>query len=153
MASNKLIFTILFTILFINQNQCNSFPLFSMLFESSCKDNHNVNTNAIIIGHNVIKSKNTTLIENNKHDTNNKNTENILSYIYNGLITISYKTLSYCEYECTFDILINQSKPKFVIEYMKNYYTIGYVIPGNCSKNGCIFKNGICNVIKKIDEL
>jgi len=149
----------------------NGLPFLGTLFDSSCDDLIYVRSNSLIIGHNIVKIKNITKSENvsnihnyndntdiNDNDTNyekNKthNNNNNTNIKYNGIVKIKYKTLSHCIYECDFIAITNRNKYEYVNYYLKNKYTIGWVINGVCSKKGCVYENGICNTILERDEL
>ena len=156
----------------------NGLPFLGTLFDSSCDDLIYVRSNSLIIGHNIEKIKNITKSENvsnirnyddntdiNDNDTNyekNKNNNkthnnninnNNTNIKYNGIVKIKYKTLSHCIYECDFIAITNRNKYEYVNYYLKNKYTIGWVINGVCSKKGCVYENGICNTILERDEL
>jgi len=153
----------------------NGLPFLGTLFDSSCDELIYVRSNSLIIGHNIEKIKNITKSENvsnirnyddntdiNDNDTNyeknkthNKthNNNNNTNIKYNGIVKIKYKTLSHCVYECNFIAITNRNKYEYVNYYLKNKYTIGWVINGVCSKKGCVYENGICNTVLERDEL
>ena len=172
-------FYILITLSLSLSPSVNGLPFLGKLFDSSCDDLIYVRSNSLIIGHNIEKIKNITKSENvsnirnyddntdiNDNDTNyeknktqnkihNKthNNNNNTNIKYNGIVKIKYKTLSHCVYECDFIAITNRNKYEYVNYYLKNKYTIGWVINGVCSKKGCVYENGICNTILERDEL
>ena len=97
------------------------------------KGNTNINTD------NVTNTKNKTKI-----------TENT---IYNGVITLKYKTFSHCIYKCNFITITNHSNYSYVKSFINNNYYIGASLRGNCSKYGCTLNKGFCTSIVFRDEL
>jgi len=179
--NNICIFTIILISLFKNVH---NFPIFSILFEESCDKTEYIQSNTLIIKHNIITSSNmsnyirniddnslfnntnnntlnnnetnknnyTLNNETNKNNENNKNNDKS-NILYIGIITIKYKTLSHCIYECNLIVIANKKSYNYVQNYMINKYNIGWILPGNCSNKNCIYKNGRCTSIPYRDEL
>jgi hypothetical protein len=120
-----------------------------LLFEESCDEFIYVQSQAVIIKHDIVVSKN--ISNTNEYEYDNYN-DIEYDIEFTGSITIKYKTLPYCIYECNLFILTHH-KYRYIEFYIKKKYNVGWGIEGNCSNKGCIFNGEVCHADLIHDEL
>lgn len=132
-------------------------------------DINNMNYTATTSSHIHITKKNNTARPmnniNNKHisvpvsknndnanDTNDSRNVNV-SIVYNGEITLMYKTFPHCVFYCKMIVISMQPKESFVVNYININYPVNSVVDAYCNSKGCVYDNFNCNVFTIKDEL
>jgi len=135
-------------------------------------DMNNMNENATTSSHiHITKKKNIARPMNNINDINDINNKHIsvpvsknndntndtrnvnVSIVYNGEITLMYKTFPHCVFYCKMIVISMQPKESFIINYININYPVNSVVDAYCNSKGCVYDNFNCNVFTIKDEL
>jgi len=140
-------------------------------YTSKNKHSDDINHNATTSSHiHITKKNNTARPMNNINDINDKHisvpvsknknnddtndTRNVnVSIVYNGEITLMYKTFPHCVFYCKMLVISMQPKESFIINYININYPVNSVVDAYCNSKGCVYDNFNCNVFTIKDEL
>jgi hypothetical protein len=127
-----------------------------------CYEVQNYYTNAIIVNHNVLYSRNitnsTTLetkrtmkIYDTQNDSNSIKTEKNITFY--GVVQLDYKTLPHCSYSCDMLVIGNQRHQDYITTHFHKYFRIGGLLHMICNHTICTWGKLTCEPNPVRDEL